>query len=182
MTVIRHIRPQPLDDLFMQSLQWSDKMYVEKHAKDDKTEHPLRPLYSKTLELYARHPWQSTTGGFSKFVLRTVKRLAIGMLLYVLSLIPGVGKMVFPAAGFYSLYRALGEDLLAAGIVGAVGLLLLPQRTYIILVQGWLSTRALTRELLDPYFSRITFSDSQKREWFYEREGVLLGNDPARLY
>jgi len=86
-----------------------------------------------------------------------------------------VGRFVFPAAGFYSLYRALGEDMVVTAVIGGLGLLLFPKRTYVMLVQGWLSSRALTRELLEPYFARIIFSDSQKREWFHERESVLLG-------
>lgn len=178
MTVLRHVYPRPLDDLFMQSLQWSDRIYTEKHAKDDpKT---LRPLYSKALDLYARGSSSRSGQGFSKFVRRTLKRLAIGLVVYLLSLIPGIGKLVFPVAGFYSLYRALGEDIALAALVGGVGLLLFPKRTYVILVQGWLSTRALTRELLEPYFARISFSDSQKREWFQEREAVLFGKTPLR--
>jgi uncharacterized protein involved in cysteine biosynthesis len=175
MTILRHIYPRPLDDLFMQSLEWSDKMYLDKHSQDTNGKDPLRPLYSKTLSLYARNPTSYSTRRFSKFVRRTVKRLLLGLVLYILSLIPLVGRLVFPAAGFYSLYRALGEDLMLAAVIGGVGLLLFPKRTYVVLVQGWLSSRALTRELLEPYFARIIFSDSQKREWFYEREGVLLG-------
>jgi hypothetical protein len=175
MTIIRHIYPQPLDDLFMKSLEWSDRMYSEKHTHDDHTKQPLRPLYSKTLSLYARNSSSHSMQRFSKFARRTVKRLLLGLVLFCLSLIPGIGRFVFPAAGFYSLYRALGEDLLLAAAVAGIGLLLFPRRTYVILVQTWLSSRALTRELLEPYFARITFSDSQKREWFREREGVLFG-------
>ena len=175
MTILRHIYPQPLDDLFMQSLEWSDNMYLEKHAKDDQTRQPLRPLYFKSLALYARNSPAHSTERVTKFIRRTVKRIILGLVLFLLSMIPGIGRFVFPAAGFYSLYRALGEDIVLATVVGGVGLLLFPRRTYVILVQGWLSTRALTRELLDPYFARILFSDSQKREWFHEREGVLLG-------
>lgn len=173
MTILRHIYPTPLDNLFMESLEWSDKMYTDKHSHETNRKEPLRPLYSKTLSLYARN--SHTTQRFSKFVRRTLKRLLIGFVLYLLSMIPGIGKLVFPAAGFYSLYRALGEDLILAAIVGGFGLLLFPKRIYVILIQGWLSTRALTRELLEPYFARINFSDSQKREWFNEREGVLFG-------
>lgn len=175
MTILRHIYPKPLDDLFMQSLEWTDKIYLNKHAQDDKTKQPLRPLYSKTLALYARDPATHSTQRVSKFARRTIKRLGLGLVLYILSLIPGIGKLVFPAAGFYSLYQALGQDLALAAVVSGVGLLLLPKRSYVVLVQGWLSSRALTRELLEPYFARIIFSDSQKREWFREREGVLLG-------
>jgi len=175
MTILRHIYPRPLDDLFMQSLEWSDRIYQDKHANDKKSGLPLRPLYSKALALYARNPSTQSTYRMSKFIRRTVKRLAIGFGLYLLSFLPGIGKIIFPAAGFYSLYRALGEDLVLAAIIGGFGLLLFPKRTYVILVQGWLSSRALTRELLEPYFARIIFSDSQKREWFREREGVLFG-------
>jgi uncharacterized protein involved in cysteine biosynthesis len=175
MTILRHLYPQPLDDLFMQSLNWTDRFYLEKHVQGDKTNEPLRPLYYKTMSLYARNSSSHSTLRFSKFIRRTVKRLALGILLWLLSLIPVIGKFVFPAAGFYSLYRAVGEDFMLAAIVGGVGLLLFPKRAYVILVQGWLSSRALTRELLEPYFARITFTDTQKREWFHEREGVLLG-------
>src|SRR5579859_1654766 len=180
MTVLRHIYPQPLDDLFMQSLEWSDRIYQDKHANDSQSGRPLRPLYSKALALYARSPSSQSTHRMSKFVQRTAKRLAIGFVLYLLSFLPGIGRLVFPAAGFYSLYRALGEDLILAAIIGSLGLLLFPKRTYVILVQGWLSSRALTRELLEPYFARIPFTDPQKREWFREREGVLFGLDFAR--
>jgi hypothetical protein len=175
MTVIRHIYPKPLDDLFMQSLAWSDHIYLDKHAEDDKSKQPLRPLYSKALALYARDPSTHSPQRVSKFVRRTVKRLTLGLVLYVMSLVPGFGKLVFPAAGFFSLYQALGQDLVLAAAVGGIGLLLLPKRSYVVLVQGWLSSRALTRELLEPYFARINFTDAQKREWFQEREGVLLG-------
>ena len=156
----------------MQSLDWSDNIYTEKHAKDDKSK--LRPLYYTNLSLYSYDASRSARS-LSKFVRRTFKRLALGVVLYILSLTPGIGKFVFPAAGFYSLYRALDEDILVAAAIAVVGLLLLPKRTYVILVQGWLSTRALTRELLEPYFARIAFTDSQKREWFHEREAVLFG-------
>jgi hypothetical protein len=175
MTVLRHIYPKPLDDLFMKSLEWSDKIYAEKHSHDDKTKQPLRPLYSKTLSLYARNSTAHAAKGFTLFLRRTVKRLGLGIILYFLSLVPVVGKLIFPAAGFYSLYRALSEDLLLAAVVSCFGLLLFPKGTFVILVHGWLGSRALTRELLEPYFSRIVFSDSQKREWFHDREGVLLG-------
>jgi hypothetical protein len=175
MTVLRHIYPKPLDDLFMKSLEWSDKIYLEKHSHDDKTKHPLRPIYSKTLSLYARNSSANSVKGFTLFLRRTAKRFVLGIVLYFLSLVPVVGRLVFPTAGFYSLYRSLGEDLLLAAVVGSVGLLLFPKRTFVILVHGWLGSRALTRELLEPYFSRIAFSDSQKREWFHDREGVLLG-------
>lgn len=181
MTVLRHIYPRPLDDLFMQSLEWSDKIYQDKHANDVQSGIPLRPLYSRALALYARSPASRSKHRMSRFVQRTAKRLAIGFVLYLLSFLPGVGRLIFPAAGFFSLYRALGEDLVLAAIIGGLGLLLFPKRTYVILVQGWLSSRALTRELLEPYFARIAFSDSQKREWFREREGVLFGLDSYRL-
>jgi hypothetical protein len=175
MTTIRHIYPKPLDDLFMQSVEWTDRIYLGKHKDDDEIKQPLRPLYYKTLALYTRDPASHSSQRVSKFVRRTIKRIGLGLVLYSLSVIPGIGKFVFPAAGFYSLYQALGQDLMLAAVIGGVGLLLLPKRSYVVLVQGWLSSRALTRELLEPYFARITFSDSQKREWFYEREGVLLG-------
>ena len=175
MTILRHVYPRPLDDLFMQSLEWSDKMYAEKHVHDAASGEPLRPLYFKALSLYALNPSSPSTQRISKFLRRTIKRIVLGIALWLLSLLPGIGKLVYPIAGFYSIYRALGEDLVLASVVAGFGLLLLPKRTYIILVQGWLSSRALTRELLEPYFARITFTDQQKRAWFLEREGVLLG-------
>lgn len=30
-------------------------------------------------------------------------------------------------------------------------------------------------ELLEPYFSRINYTNEQKKAWFREREGVLFG-------
>src|ERR1700685_695631 len=100
MTVLRHIYPKPLDDLFMQSLEWSDKIYLEKHAKDDRTKQPLRPLYYKSLSLYAHNSPSHGTERVTKFIRRTVKRLLLGLVLFVLSMPPGIGRSCFSATGF----------------------------------------------------------------------------------
>jgi hypothetical protein len=82
---MRYVYPKPLDDLFMESLR-----YVE-------TIHPNRPPYASVLaqQKFKRRYWVD----MKNYMLRTWKKVRLGLLLLVLSMIPFVGRFVFPAAG-----------------------------------------------------------------------------------
>jgi len=61
----------------------------------------------------------------------------------------------------------------------AVGILLYitpgTKNLAILFLETLFASRTLMRELLEPYFARITFGKEEKRKWFREREGVLFG-------
>ncbi|OAQ93149.1 transmembrane protein [Purpureocillium lilacinum] len=173
MALMRYLVPT-LDNLFMQSLQWVDVTYVQKH----KSEHPdqLRDMYYPNLRQYrvvdgSTHS-ESTAQALSMFLYRFARRGCISVAIFALSYLPLVGKFVLPAASFYTFNRAVG--LGPASAVFGLGVVL-PKRYLIIFLQSYFASRSLMRELLEPYFARIRFSHAEKRNWFRSREGVLFG-------
>lgn len=158
----------------MESLQWVDLTYVKKHA----TEAPgnLRELYYPNLKTYkqpdgAAHS-SSTLEGTYRFIYRFAKKGAISLVIFALSFIPIVGRMVLPIASYYTFNRSVG--FAPASIIFGLGLFL-PRRFLVVFLQTYFSSRSLMRELLEPYFSRVKFSKEQKSNWFKSREGVLFG-------
>ncbi|KAK0384212.1 hypothetical protein NLU13_8300 [Sarocladium strictum] len=173
MTLMRYLVPT-LDNLFMQSLQWVDFTYVQKHKQEDPDE--LRPMFYTNLRMYRKvdgstHS-ESTAQAVSMFLYRFARKGAISIAVYALSYLPVVGRFVLPAASFYTFNRAVGLGP-ALGIFG-MGIFL-PRRWLVVFLQSYFSSRSLMRELLEPYFSRVKFSKEQKRAWFRSREGVLFG-------
>ncbi|KAF3479933.1 transmembrane protein UsgS [Arthroderma uncinatum] len=176
MTLMRYITPT-LDNMFMESLRWVDKTYVQKHKLEDPT--TLRPMYYDNLRMYStKGGGGSSKGSKSKlsplkaFAIRYGKRTGMAMAVYVLSLLPVVGRFVLPCASFYTFNKAVGPG--PAVVVFGSGLVL-PKRYLIMFLQSYFSSRSLMRELLEPYFSRVKFTPDQKRRWFLDREGVLFG-------
>ncbi|OAX80708.1 hypothetical protein ACJ72_04947 [Emergomyces africanus] len=174
MTLMRYITPT-LDDMFMESLQWVDSTYIQKH-KSDRPER-LRALYYPNLRMYSVK--RDRSGGASSlassvkvFVARYGRRTAISLSVYMFSLLPVVGRFVIPAASFYTFNKAVGP--LPALVIFGSGLVV-PKRVLVMFLQSYFSSRSLMRELLDPYFSRIKYTQEQKRRWFRDREGVLFG-------
>jgi hypothetical protein len=45
----------------------------------------------------------------------------------------------------------------------------------VLFVETLNATRTLTREMLEPFFSRIHYTAEQKRKWFRSREALLFG-------
>ncbi|KAE8374285.1 hypothetical protein BDV26DRAFT_47014 [Aspergillus bertholletiae] len=173
MTLMRYITPT-LDEIFMESIKWVDSTYVDKHKADDpKT---LRAMYYPSLAMY------STKGGVgvSKpkgesalvFVRRYGRKVGMMLGIFLLSLLPIVGRFVMPAASFYAFQQTVGTAP-AAAIFGSG--LVLPKRYLVTFLHTYYSSRSLMRELLDPYFCRIKYTHEQKRRWFADREGVLFG-------
>lgn len=106
------------------------------------------------------------------FLMRFGKRAGISLAVFALSYIPYVGRLVLPAASFYTFNKAAG--LGPAAVVFGTGLFL-PRRYLVIFLQSYFSSRSLMRELLEPYFSRVKFTKEQKKHWFHDREGLLFG-------
>lgn len=82
---MRYVYPKPLDDLFMESLRYLDST------------HPDRAPYASILaqQKFKRRYWAD----MKEYMLRTWKKVRLGLLLLLLSMIPFVGRFVFPAAG-----------------------------------------------------------------------------------
>ncbi|CAK7201866.1 hypothetical protein SEUCBS139899_004581 [Sporothrix eucalyptigena] len=193
MTLMRHITPA-MDDLFMQSLQWVDYTYAQKHARDAAAATLVDPRrrYYENLKSYAQvsrihqEPPTATTVALNKvgdklgpgkksaarFLLRFGRKAGISLAVFALSYVPVVGRFVLPATSFLTFRRAVG--LGPAALIFGTGLFL-PRRYLVVFLQTYYGQRSLMRELLGPYFARVRFTASQKRQWFSSREGILFG-------
>ncbi|KAH8703227.1 transmembrane protein UsgS [Talaromyces proteolyticus] len=175
MTLMRYITPT-LDDIFMLSLKWVDRTYIEKHETENP--HHLRAMYYQNL---ASYPTKRGSGSKSKkptteallaFFRRYARKVGMWVGIYALSLLPVVGRFVMPAASFYTVKKSIGT--VPAAVIFGSGIIL-PKRYIVLFLHTYYASRSLMRELLDPYFSRIKFDKDQKRKWFRDREGVLFG-------
>ena len=143
---------------FMDSLQWVDQTYVEKHEADEPDK--LRSMYFPNLRLYSTR----VEGNRSKrpmdaaiaYLLRFGRRSGLSLALYLLSFLPVVGRLVLPAASFYAFNRAVGP-IPATVIFG--GGLFLPRRYLVVFLQAYFSSRSLMRELV----SYLGFSCSRSQ-------------------
>ncbi|KAI2602696.1 formamidase [Hypoxylon sp. NC1633] len=173
MTFMRYITPT-LDNMFMDSLRWVDMTYVQKHEHENPD--TLRDMYYPNLSQYKQADGSthstSTAEAISMFLWRFARKALISLAVFALSCIPVIGRLVLPAAGFYTFNKAVGLGP-AAAIFGTG--VFLPKRYLIIFLQTYFASRSLMRELLEPYFARIHFSKDQKRNWFRSREGLLFG-------
>jgi len=159
---------------FMVSLQWVDITYVQKHKHDDP--HKLREMYYPNLRLYSKRDGSTQTTSYaeaiSMFLWRFGRKAAISLAVFALSYVPYIGRLVLPAASFYTFNRAVG--LGPASVIFGTGIFL-PRRYLVIFLQSYFASRSLMRELLEPYFARIRFTKQEKRNWFHDREGILFG-------
>ncbi|CAO3627188.1 unnamed protein product [Mucor hiemalis] len=155
---MRYIYPKPLDDLFMESLRFLDAT------------HPERPPYASILaeQKLKKKYWAD----MKDYMMRTWKKSRIGILLLILSFIPFIGQFVFPLAGAYTTYKALGKtQAVAVGIC----FFFLPRWATMKLIRALIGMRSLMRELLAPYFIRMKMTHKEKRQWFSGRKDVLFG-------
>lgn len=83
-----------------------------------------------------------------------------------------MGRLVLPAASFYTFNKAVG--LGPASVIFGTGVFL-PRKYLVIFLQSYFASRSLMRELLEPYFARVRFTKDEKRKWFRNREGLLFG-------
>ena len=179
---------------FMESLAFVDKTYYAKHQGEDAS--TLRETYYPNLRKYKTHGGSthttsthttSTAEAISMFLFRYGKKAGISLAVFALSYVPYIGRLVLPAASFYTFHKVAG--LGPAAIVFGTGIFL-PKRYLVLFLQSYFSSRSLMRELvsglvvcccianilqLEPYFSRIKFTKEQKKHWFHDREGLLFG-------
>ena len=97
------------------------------------------------------------------YLKRTLIQIRNATALYLLSFLPLVGRMVYPAASAWYLVNSLG--LYPACTVGVL-MYITPGTKYlaIVFLETLNITRTLTREVLEPYFSRIKFENEGKRK------------------
>jgi hypothetical protein len=173
MAILRYFTPV-LDKLFMDSLRWVDMTYVQKHKADQPD--TLRDMYYPNLRTYKVRDGSthsaSAMEGFTMFAIRFGRKAAISLAIFSLSYLPIVGRLVLPAASFYTFHKAVG--LGPASIIFGTGIFL-PRKYLVVFLQSYFASRSLMRELLEPYFSRVHFTKAEKRNWFRSREGLLFG-------
>jgi len=173
MSLMRYVTPT-LDNMFMDSIKWVDSTYYAKHEGEDPSS--LRETYYPNLRLYSTRDGsthtKSTAEAVTMFLMRFGKKAGISLAVFTLSYIPYVGRLVLPAASFYTFNKVAG--LGPAAVVFGTGIFL-PRRYLVIFLQSYFASRSLMRELLEPYFSRVRFTKEQKRHWFRDREGLLFG-------
>nr|OQO17667.1 hypothetical protein B0A51_15604 [Rachicladosporium sp. CCFEE 5018] len=173
MTLMRYITPT-LDNMFMDSLAWVDKTYAQKHAAENPDD--LRAMYYPNLKQYSTHgpaakkrePKDAVLAVGMKFG----RKAALSLAVYLLSLLPHVGRFVLPVASFYTFNKAVGWQ--SALVVFGSGIFL-PKRYLVMFLQSYFSSRTLMRELLEPYISRMQYTPAQRKTWFSDRSGVLYG-------
>lgn len=158
----------------MDSLRWVDMTYVRKHKNEDADR--LRDMYYPNLRQYkvkdGSTQTTSTAEAISMFLWKFTRRALISLAVFALSYVPYLGRLVLPAASFYTFNKAVG--LGPASIIFGTGIFL-PKKYLIMFLQSYFASRSLVRELLEPYFARVHFSKEQKRNWFHSREGLLFG-------
>ncbi|KAG0154201.1 hypothetical protein PDIDSM_1581 [Penicillium digitatum] len=159
---------------FMQSIQWVDTTYIQKHKTEDP--HHLRSLYYPNLAQYSTKGGSSVSQPFPQalksFFSRYSKKFGMLLGIYILSMVVVIGRFVMPAASFFTFRSLVGST--PAAVIFGVGLML-PKEHIVTFLHTYYASRSLMRELLEPYFCRIKFTAEQKRRWFRDREGVLFG-------
>lgn len=131
----------------MDSLLWVDQTYYKKHEGQDPD--TLREGYYPNLRKYPIRDGSthttSTAEAVSMYLLRVGKRAGISLAVYALSYVPYVGRLVLPAASFYTFKQAVGIG--SATVIFGTGIFL-PRRYLVIILQSYFSSRSLVRELV----------------------------------
>ena len=128
-------------------LAWVDKTYYAKHEGEDPN--TLRETYYPNLRMYPTRDGsthsKSTAEAITMFLMRFGKKAGISLTVFALSYVPYVGRLVLPAASFYTFKSVAGWG--PAGIVFGTGIFL-PRRYLIIFLQSYFASRSLMRELV----------------------------------
>jgi len=128
-------------------LAWVDKTYYAKHEGQDPN--TLREAYYPNLRNYPTRDGsthsKSTAEAITMFLMRFGKKAGISLAVFALSYVPYVGRLVLPAASFYTFKSVAGWG--PAGIVFGTGIFL-PRRYLIIFLQSYFASRSLMRELV----------------------------------
>jgi hypothetical protein len=131
----------------MDSLAWVDQTYMEKHRSEDPSS--LREMYYTNLRKYSTRDGsthsKSTAEAFTMLLMRLGRKAAISLAIFGLSYVPVVGRLVLPAASFYTFNKAVG---LGPAVVIFGTSIFLPRRYLIIFLQSYFTSRSLMRELV----------------------------------
>ena len=153
MTMMRYITPT-LDNMFMDSLAWVDKTYYAKHQNEDQSK--LRETYYPNLRQYPTSDGSSNSKsaaeGLTLYLTRLARKAGISLAVLALSYVPYVGRLVLPAASFYTFKNVAG--LGPAGIVFGAGVFL-PRKYLVIFLQSYFASRSLMRELVSVHGGHI---------------------------
>src|SRR5277367_2315432 len=111
----------------MDSLAWVDQTYLQKHRSEDPSS--LREMYYANLRKYSTRDGtthsKSTAEAVTMFLMRFGKKAGLSMAVFALSYMPYVGRLVLPAASFYTFKSVAG--LGPAAVVFGTGMFL-PRR------------------------------------------------------
>jgi hypothetical protein len=131
----------------MDSLQWVDQTYTEKHRSEDPS--TLRPMYHSNLYMYSPHSEASKPRppkeAAKVVAIRYGRKGAISLLVYLLSYLPVVGRFVLPAASFYTLNKTLGP--VPATVIFGSGIFV-PKKYLVLFLQSFFASRSLMRDLV----------------------------------
>ena len=154
MSLMRYITPT-LDEMFMESLEWVDRTYTQKHKSDNPR--TLRAMYYPNMRLYQRHRRDPNdpnrkkhTEAIFDFLANSARKAGLSLAIYCLSYAPYVGRFVLPAASFYAFRKAVGTQ--PAIVIFATGIFL-PRKYLVTFLQSYFSSRSLMRQLV----SHVTF-------------------------
>ncbi|ORX92140.1 hypothetical protein K493DRAFT_226384 [Basidiobolus meristosporus CBS 931.73] len=150
---VRYLYPQPFDRVFMTSLQASSYTYFVRLSRV-----PYRYTYWKEMKRYFA---------------RTTRRLRLLLTVYALSLLPVIGVLATPLASAWLTSRAFGKPV---GYTFALATFIFPVlKPYSVYALSYFyGCRALAWELLEPYFSRVVVTNSERYLWFSPRQTVTL--------
>lgn len=140
---------------FMQSIQWVDTTYIQKHKTEDP--HHLRSLYYPNLAQYSTKGGSSVSQPFPQalksFFSRYSKKFGMLLGIYILSMVVVIGRFVMPAASFFTFRSLVGST--PAAVIFGVGLML-PKEHIVTFLHTYYASRSLMRELV----SQVTLSAS----------------------
>ncbi len=138
----------------MDSLQWVDQTYMQKHRDEDPSH--LREMYYPNLRKYPTRDGsthsKSTAEALTMLLMRLGRKAGISLAVFGLSYIPYVGRLVLPTASFYTFNKAVG--LGPAAIIFGTGIFL-PRRYLVIFLQSYFTSRSLMRELVCISYSLV---------------------------
>ena len=131
----------------MESIKWVDATYVQKHKAEDPS--TLRAMYYPTLVQYSSKGsagvGRSIPTSLMLFAQRYGRKMGMLLGVYLLSLLPLVGRFVMPAVSFYTFKENVGTT--PAAVIFGTGLVL-PKRYLVTFLHTYFASRSLMRELV----------------------------------
>jgi hypothetical protein len=131
----------------MDSLQWVDQTYMQKHKDEDPA--MLREMYYHNLRMYPKRDGsthsKSTAEALTMLLVKLSRKAGISLAIFCLSYVPVVGRFVLPGASLYTFEKAVGFG--PAALIFGTGIFL-PRKFLVIFLQSYFTSRSLMRELV----------------------------------